>query len=287
MRMPVLRAVFSLHAPSEAVFVPGNLRQVAASAPGGVYTVTRTYQGDRFVLLNAHLARLEESARLEGIEYLWTPAGILSALQECLEQAGFEQARVRIAIAGSEPERLDVTIEPLAPLLPELKAEGVQAATVNLDRRNPTAKTTEWEKARLAALAELPEECYEGLLLDDRGEILEGFTSNFYAVRSGTLHTAEEGILPGISRRILLEVAAGIIPIDRAPVLLAELDTISEAFLTSSSRGVVPIVSINSAVIGSGRPGPRTKELASAYDAWVDANMLPIGELLQQVRPSG
>lgn len=282
--MKILTAVLQSNGSLEFEWLTGDLRDLASSSPAGVYTVTRTYQGNRFVLLDAHLDRLKESAALEGIPFDWKPGVIMGGIHQILGHAGFDDARVRIALARSNPDRLDFGVEPVSPVPTELKARGVSAGTVHMDRRNPRAKTTEWEKKRLSALESLSQDCYEGLLTGTNAAILEGFTSNFYAVRAGKLHTAEEDILHGISRRIVFAAVSGLLPIVPKPISLAEVGSVEEAFLSSSSRGVVPIISIDDQQIASGRPGRWTLVISNAYDQWVEDNMRTIGEYMMEAR---
>ena len=111
---------------------------------------------------------------------------------------------------------------------------------------------------------------FEVLLTKD-GKILEGMTSNFYAIKGKTLVTAQRGILLGVTRRVILRLVRGqgmsIRVAYRAPHVHEKFD---EAFLTSSSRGVVPIVSINNKSVGQGRVGKWTKMLSKAYQAYVE-----------------
>jgi branched-chain amino acid aminotransferase len=122
----------------------------------------------------------------------------------------------------------------------------------------------------------MPEGAYEGLITGPKGEILEGLSSNFYAVLDGELRTAEEHVLHGISRRIVLEIAEHRLPVDLQPVTLADLPDASEAFMSSSSRGILPVIAVNDTIIGNGKPGPVTSELVQAYDAWVEDHLEPL-----------
>ncbi len=114
------------------------------------------------------------------------------------------------------------------------------------------------------------------ILTSADGFLLEGATSNFYAVAMGVLHTAGEGVLPGMAQKIVYQVAPGIIPLEKTPVRADQLWAIEEAFLTSASRGVIPITQINSQIIGTGQPGAVTLALRSAYEAWVLAHLDPL-----------
>jgi len=107
------------------------------------------------------------------------------------------------------------------------------------------------------------------VLLTKNGKILEGMTSNFYAIKGKTLITAQSGILLGVTRRAVLRLARGEkMSVEyRTPKVGERFD---EAFLTSSSRGVVPIVSIDKNPVGQGKVGKWTKILSKAYQAYVE-----------------
>ena len=104
----------------------------------------------------------------------------------------------------------------------------------------------------------------EALVVDGAGHVLEGATSNVFAVTGGRLVTPPEGagILAGITRRHVVEAArrAGI-RVDEAPLPLATLLVAEEAFITSSIREVVPVVRIDDRAVGPGAPGPLTRQL--------------------------
>ena len=103
---------------------------------------------------------------------------------------------------------------------------------------------------------------FESILVDSDGQLLEGVMSNFFWVQEGTLWTAPvAGVLPGITRSILLELAQTCGIHARADAL-HELD---EAFFTTSVRSVVPVVEIAGQTLGTGRPGAVTRTLMDAY----------------------
>ncbi len=83
-------------------------------------------------------------------------------------------------------------------------------------------------------------------------------------------------MLEGVARSLLLEVAPRVLPVVLEPVTLADLPRLSEALITSSSRGVVPVVQVGEVAIGSGAPGPMTARLRAEYDAQVEAELEPL-----------
>ncbi|MFP3854569.1 MAG: aminotransferase class IV [Anaerolineales bacterium] len=274
--MPIETATLTQEGLHPGALQAESLRQLAILEPEGVYTITRTYQRTKAVLLEAHFDRLEESAQLEGINLKLDRARLRKGLRELIDQAGFQESRLRITVPLQEPAKLLLAAEPLQPVPDQLKKNGVAAATVKLERRNPRSKTNTWEPQRMAAAEELTWDIYEGILVDDEGNLLEGFGSNFYGIIDGVLHTAERGILQGISRHILLQVVPEKMAVETSPINVDQLHRLQEAFLTSSSRGVLPIVSIDGQAIDGGTPGVQTQRLSQRYDDWVQHHLEPI-----------
>jgi branched-subunit amino acid aminotransferase/4-amino-4-deoxychorismate lyase len=119
------------------------------------------------------------------------------------------------------------------------------------------------------AYGELAPGVEEGLLLADDGSILEGLSSNFFGVLAGSLRTEEERVLPGITRALTLEVAEARLAVIRRAVRQDERRHLGEAFITSASRGVLPVARIDDETVADGRPGPHTRAIIQAFDALV------------------
>jgi len=232
----------------------------------GVYTITNTFQTTRVLKLSAHLDRMEDSARREGIPLKLDRPRLRAALRDLILESGWPEVRFRITAPAENPERLILSIEPFQPLSAEVYEHGVRLATVqHAARHNPEAKTTDWMQDRARFEKALPPGVFTGLLVDHEGYILEGLSSNFYAVLDGELRTAGSGVLPGIAQQIVFEIAPPIIPLRREAVHVSDIPRLSEAFITSSSRGIVPAVEIDGQIIGTGTPGPITQALRAAY----------------------
>ncbi len=260
----------------ETPYCVDSLEQASLKEPEGVYTVTRTYHGEKAVLLDAHFDRLEESASIEGISAHFDRSAIRASLRTLIKRADYPEARIRLTIPRSTPDQVILGLEPLHLVTEEMRRHGVHTATLLIERFRPRSKSTTWVDRRATAMKMLPKGIYEGIIRTENDELTEGFSSNFYGIRHGVMYTARTGILEGVSRRILLHVAPDVLPVELRRLHLAEIPSLDEAFLTSSGRGVLPIVSIDGITIGKGTPGPRTKEFASHYDAWVEAHLEPI-----------
>ncbi len=280
--------------------------------PLGVYTALRTFNHNQFLYLNRHLARTERSMALLGWKYALDRARLLRALHAVVTAAPWPDMRVRIDVLAAAAEALGTTsreliaLQPFTPPPPELYETGVAVAYADgLARERPLAKTADFAERRpvsagLAALGrpptadrrpplETPSSAdplaavggrpsavapYEYLLLDSAGHILEGTGTNFWGVRRGVVYTAGEGVLEGITREILLQLIAGLgIPLRLETIRSDEVASLDEAALSGSSRALLPVISIAGQVVGDGRPGPVTRRVLAAYNAFVAENV--------------
>lgn len=242
--------------------------EVSALLPQGAYTAFRTHGGTRMLCLADHVRRLEESTRLQGRTEPLAVERVRRAIAESIARTGHPESRLRLTWA---PPRLFVSIEPFAPLPESLYREGVWCVTVPLRRDNPRAKDTRFIEEAGHAYDRLPPGAHEGLMVAGDGTVLEGLSSNFFAIRDGALHTEDDRVLAGLTRSLVLEIAADLLP--RAPRALRqdELAAAGECFITSASRGVLPVVRIDETVISTGRPGPLTREIGARYERLVEA----------------
>lgn len=240
----------------------------------GVYTITNTFNTTQVFKLDAHLNRLENSARLQNISLQLDRARLRSALRELITEAGYGDVRFRVTVPAAQPDHLVLSLEPFKPQPPEVYTQGVRCITIpGATRSDPTSKTTDWMHDRVQIEASLPEGIFTGLLLDAEGSILEGLSTNFYAILNGELHSAVEGVLSGIAQQVVFEVAPDVLPLRKTPVHVDDIPALTEAFITSASRGIMPVIEIDGIHIGEGVPGTQTRALRQAYQAWVDTHL--------------
>jgi branched-chain amino acid aminotransferase len=142
---------------------------------------------------------------------------------------------------------------------------------VRIDPRSvdPTAKNYHWGDLT-AGLFEALEEGFDTVVLKDHdGNITEGPGFNVFAVIGGRVVTSDRGVLEGITRKTVLEIAAklGLGPDIRALPAAEFLDA-DEVFLATTGGGVMPIVRVNDRIFGNGAPGPVTQRLRDTYNDW-------------------
>jgi branched-chain amino acid aminotransferase len=164
---------------------------------------------------------------------------------------------------------------PLGPPTPAMFDKGVAVAIVSVTRNSPRAidpavKSGNYLNNVLAlGEARRTSGAYEAILCADDGSVAEGASSNVFTVVRGALWTpgSDVGILDGITRAKAMELArgAGITVVERR-ILPDELRGADEAFLTSATRGILPVTTIDGGPVGAGVPGPITKRLMVLYD---------------------
>lgn len=249
----------------------GSLDEVTSSLPGGAYTTFSTVDsGQRVVGLTSHLARLQYSASQAG----WKnriPLGVVrSALWKVVGTISPTESRIRLILdTSNQIFTLYILQEQLIPLPEQVYREGVKVLTCSLQRESPDIKHTGFIHATQVYRKGRSAEVHEIILVTGDYLIMEGMTSNFYVVLDGCIYTAGEGVLSGVTRQVILELAhkEGI-PIEFKPPDLRKIRSYSEAFLTSSSRGVVPVIQVDDIIIGAGMLGQVTQQLIRLYQEY-------------------
>ena len=248
-----------------------------------VFETLRTYGGKAYAI-EEHLLRLVRSAERVLITIPVALAELRDEVLRAIEASKNLDSYVRIMVTrGTGPMGLDpdlaehpsrvVLVEPLVVPSSESYRSGIGAIFVRTARATDAtsaegAKVANYltsllalREARLAGAA-------EALVVDGRGFVVEGATSNLFVVAKGELATPPEeaGILPGITRAHLLEAARNLgIVTHLQPVSESALLAADEVFISSSIREVLPVVRVGSHTIGSGVPGLVTRRLHAEF----------------------
>jgi branched-chain amino acid aminotransferase len=240
--------------------------------PSGLYTTFRTFAGRSKVIgLRSHLERLYLPAKAQGIvPTVRRQEDFRHILADLLLRVDASEARVRLIMDTTvESGTLYVLLAPLQLPPDDAYQNGVHLEISRSNREKPSLKRTSFIQESALDRKRLGPGTFE-ILLTDKGRILEGMTSNFFYVRDGTLCTAGRGVLIGVTRQMVISLAKqeGIKFCIRA-IRVNELSSISEAFITSSSRGIVPVVQIDAQAVGEGKVGPVTTRLMHLYNEQV------------------
>lgn len=257
-----------------------SLDELINHLPVGVYTTFRTFHKYSVLNFQAHIQRLERSASLISRSLVINQQLFRKNLRAALLAHPADENRVRVIITWEAPysdETIFLAVEDLRVPSQELYHTGVRVKTIPLKRVVPEAKSTDFIRETSHLRTEITNGMNELLMVDNNGIILEGLSSNFFAIHQKTVHTVSSGILPGITRQLVLDIVRSIsIPLDFTGIPLAEIGQLDEAFITSASRGVLPVVQINETVIGNGSPGLITQLLMKAYTEEIEKRIEPI-----------
>lgn len=255
-----------------------------------VYETLRTYAG-RPLLLGRHLERLRASAARLGIDVPLADAELRRRLDALLERAAGGESFVRLIVTrgvGDISYRFErvqgptvvMVVRPHEPPGEEPYRDGIPAALVavrrnSADALDPAIKSCNLLNNILAVREAQARGAVEAILLNARGELAEGASSNLFVVRQGRVSTPplEAGILAGITREVLLRLGPPVgLPVHEETLHVEALREADEVFFTSSLKEVAPVAAIDGRPVGGGRPGPVALRLLQAFREWAPAH---------------
>jgi branched-chain amino acid aminotransferase len=252
----------------------------------GVFEGIRCYKADTgsaVFRLPEHVARLFESALIMQMEIPFTRGAVTEAILETIRVNKIDACYIRpLAYIGygamgvfpkENPVQLSIAVWPWGSYLGDegLKI-GIRVKISSFSRPHVNAtmvraKTTANYANSLLAKREALRDGYdEAMLLDTDGYVAEGSGENVFLVRKGVIKTPPSSILEGITRDAVIQLAAerGMRLVDER-FTRDELYIADEAFFTGTAAEITPIREVDNRTIGSGKPGPVTKELQAAF----------------------
>jgi branched-chain amino acid aminotransferase len=254
----------------------------------GVYETLRTYNGASF-LFDRHMRRLRNSAAMLALGVPMSDAQIDERFRETVAAAGLggstgREAYIRILVtrgigeltydpAACPTPSVVVIVKPNVDPPKEAFERGVKVCLVGIVRNhpdtvNPMIKSNNLLNNALAMQEAFRRGGFEGVMRNFRGELAECTQSNLFIVKNGAALTPpiDAGLLPGITREFLFEVGAALkLPVREQVLTDRDLFEADEAFLTSTTRELVPIVTVDDRTIGAGVPGPITRQLLDGF----------------------
>ena len=255
----------------------------------GVYETLRTFNGEPF-LFDRHMQRLKNSSGMLLLPVPLTDQEMAARCRETMKAAGLgdgpqNEAYIRILLtrgvgelsydpAGCPTPSVIIIVKPHVDPPADAYEHGVMISLVDVVRNhpgsvNPLIKSNNLLNNALAMQEAHRRGAFEGVMRNFLGELAECTTSNLFVVKDGVVLTPPitAGLLPGITRAFLFEVGADAgIPVREAVLRDEDLLGADEAFVTSTTRGVLPATKVDDRAIGSGVPGPLTRALGAAYN---------------------
>jgi branched-chain amino acid aminotransferase len=249
----------------------------------GVFEGIRVYNRNVF-MLEAHLKRLYNGARVLRLDIPMTPAELGAKICETVERNGLEDGYVRLVVTrgkgdlGLSPTKCAnpniIIIASTIKIYPdEVYQHGLKLVTVSTRRSNPDAlspqiKSLNYLNHIFAHLEVLHAGADEGLVLNDSGYITECVVDNFFIVLDGAVITppTNTGALNGITRQVVFQICGEFnIPIREEQLSLVECYTSDECFLTGTAAEIAPVTYIDDRPIAEGLPGPITTKLMKEF----------------------
>ena len=247
------------------------------------YDVVAVWNG-RFFRLGDHLDRFARSVEQLRLQLPVDTDGLAAILHGCVARAGLRAAYVDmictrgVTTTGSREllehkNRLYAYAIPYVWIVPEeQQALGTDLVIASTSRRippesvDPTVKNFHWGDFVRGQLEVVDRPGTAVVLPDGDGCITEGPGYNVFALVDGAFVTPASGVLQGVTRRAVLDIAAEAgIPAGAGILGADDLRRADEAFLTSTAGGVMPVVSIDGRPLGEGKPGPLTTQLRQRY----------------------
>jgi len=253
----------------------------------GIYETMRTYDQRPF-LFDRHVRRLRNSARMIALELPFTTDELAARIADTIDAAalGGGEAHIRLLVtrgvgeitydpAATPTPTVVIIVKPHVDPAPDVYAQGVRVVIVGIIRNhpgsvNPVIKSNNLMNSALGMQEALRKGAFEGIMRNYRGELAECTTANFFIVQGGVVVTPppDAGLLLGTRREFIFDLGKEIGIEVREQILRDDdLYGADEAFLTSTTREVVPIVRVDDRTIGSGVPGPVTQRLLEAFRA--------------------
>jgi len=240
----------------------------------GVFDFMRTYNRTPF-MLREHISRLMNSAEQILLKVNQSEDEIFNAVMETIDKnSNLEEMNVRIICTGGissdgvTPQgngKLIVMITGAKVPPKDWYTEGVKVISEMTERNIPVAKSTDYLSAIVAQRKASKEGAVEAIYTDRNRNIHEGTTTNIFFFKENRLITPDRGILPGITRSVILDLSKEIFDIELRDISYDEIGNFDEAFISASNKEIVPVVSFDDIKIGTGKPGLNTVKLMKKF----------------------
>src|SRR3989338_2312344 len=241
----------------------------------GIYEGLVSYNRKPFMLAN-HLARFHNSAKQMSLKIPVSDVEIEKAIGELIEKniTNGKEALIRAILTGGEAiggieynyktPTFYILVEVFARIDRSFLEEGCHVTIFEHHRQIAESKTTNYTQTVLLQEDRKKAKALEVLFVSD-GKVLEGGGSNFFIVKNGKIITSDKGILPGVTRKAVIDLARKEFPVEERAVTAEEMYSADEMFITGSFKEVVPVVQAGDKTIGNGKVGEVTKRVMELF----------------------
>ena len=245
-----------------------------------VFEFLRTYNGIPFYL-DAHLTRLENSAKTVGIKLPNSQKMLKKIITKLLDlNKQFNEKKIHIIVTGGRAEdsityqgkpTIVIMIGELIKNPPTIYRQGIKVITEDYNRNNSSAKTTDYFHAIKSLQKAKSKGAEEVIYLNNKeGLVYEGSRSTVFIVKNGKVQSPNHGVLPGITASVVLKLLQKEFTIIKEMVTPKELFDADEIFITATTKEIVPVVQVNNMKVGNGKVGSITKLIMSRFETYTE-----------------
>lgn len=252
-----------------------NITDLAVQRGYGIFDFFKTIDG-KPVFLEDHLDRFFRSAVLMRLHVGKSGEEIRKKIMQLIEKNDLSDSGVKIILTGGfSPDGFNIAdpnliITQQGFQIPRTMHEhGVSIITHEYQRQFSDAKTLDYLQA-IWLQPVLKEKKADDVLYHSNGLLRECPRANFFIVtKDKKVLTPESHMLKGVSRKQVLEISAGMFDTEARDITLDELRNASEAFITSTTKNILPVVQVDGRILGNGKPGIVTRSLAENYNGMI------------------
>jgi len=249
----------------------------------GLFETVKVHKG-KPLFWDKHLRRLKESCVAVNINLPFAAADISEMVLKTINENKVKDGSLRVTVTAGEDMKdkvsggvtgsanIVVMVRHGIPYSEDQYERGFTACVAGVKRNESSVlvrlKTLNYLENFLAREKARSQGFDESIFLNTKGCVAEGSATNIFIISREKLLTPDinSGILPGIVRKVILELAADIgLPSEEKPITYEELLSADECFLTNSLMGVMPLVQVDKKLIGKGKPGPFSLKLMDLY----------------------
>jgi len=252
-----------------------SLKDIAILRGYGVFEFLRTYNSKPF-LLKEHFTRLRKSAKNLNLQLPISQKELFKQIKKLLLKNKFKESAIKLVLTGGQiidsrgmeydknSPTFFILVDKLQELPKSFYQKGVKLITYEHLREIPGAKTINY-----ITVIKLQNLCKRkkafDILYTQNGFLLETTTSNFFIFKKDKLLTPKKNILIGLTRNFVIKLAEDKFEVEEKDIALKELEKAEEAFLTSTTKEILPVVKIGNKIVGNGRVGKKTRYLMDLF----------------------
>jgi branched-chain amino acid aminotransferase len=253
-----------------------------------IFDFLRTYNKRPFYL-KEHISRFAHSGQCVGLDLPLNEDEICDIVVETLSRNDFDEANIRIMYTGGvSPDSLIpqgngkfiVMVTERMKLPAWWYADGVKIITAEVERSIPEAKSTDYMNAIMTQKQARKAEAIEAVYVNKKGRVLEGTTTNIFLHLDGKWITPDKGILPGITRSVMIDLMEKKYGVELGEVSREDIARADEIFISATNKEIIPVIQVDDLKIADGKPGDQTKKMMQIFREYTTAYG-------QQLIPSG